>query len=457
MGLNSLLQERLGKGEFISSTPVIIETVPGQLDSVIRSLERAGQRIRDQRIREEIPRFNMVAGRFLNSRIERLADDPRVVIIYFDDAVPIPTQPEVEESGLMSMATSAGLIPSIPGKPLFRLGLRPQDLLHQAQFALSRIRPSSAKAGWIPTSTVRTIVGADAARAAGIEGRGVKVAVIDTGVPAPVFIRRQPQLRGRVQRFGLTIIPQPDRSGHGTLVSSILAGLEWRAPNGLLLEGIAPEVELASVKVLQTRRGLGRQSDVIKGVAIADEWGAKVMNLSLGSDTYVQDSPFEGPFQQLVAREVIIVVAAGNTGPDPSTVGTPGGSPWAWTVGAVDTMRRVSRFSSRGPAGALVKPDLAAPGGDDFTREAIVSTTSIGSAMDALDGRPADGLSAALGTSFAAPAVAGVVALWDEWVRRNRGRRLTNADILRMGQMHSRTKDNAVGFGVPRFNWTSVL
>lgn len=460
MVLNSQLIDRIGRGEFVSTTPVIIETQPSSLNGIISQVSGSGEGIQ-----LTIPTFNMVSGRFQNGMIRALEDDPRVVAIYFDDVVPVPNPiavsggPDLSLRGILSLVPLSRFgVPSIPGKPLVRLGLRPRDLAAQLQFALSRVRPAATPdPGWIPTSQLRTILGADVARSDGIEGRGVMVAALDTGIPAPIVILRQPQLRGRIQRFGLFFIPQPDRSGHGTLVVTIIGGLPWEARNGFLLEGIAPEVILSSVKVLQTRFGIGRTSQIIKGIEVADTWGAKIINMSLGSEEWVPDNPYEPVFQQLIQKNTIFVVAAGNMGPNAQTMGTPGGSPRAWSVGSVNLQGQPAGFSSRGPAGQIVKPDLTSPGGDDITGEAIYSTTSIGSMMDKTDGRRADGLAAGVGTSFSAPGITGLFALWEEWLQTNRNRTLTNADIATVLARGGGTPNNSVGVGTPHFNWVKVL
>lgn len=454
MTLNSLLIRTLGKGEFVTTTPVIIETRSGLVADLSNSLSREGFGIR-----HEIPRFNMVSARLPNPLILQLEEDTRVEVIYFDDSVPVPTEEVFDVDGVVpgSLILRAAGLPTVPGAPFRAIGIRPRDVLNQARFAASRVLPAGPPdPGWIPTLAIRQILGADKARRDGVEGKGTQVAALDTGVPAAFLIRRQPQLRGRVERRFMTILPQPDRSGHGTMVITIIGGMPWQAPNGLQLEGVAPEADLLSVKVLQTRFGLGRNSDIIKGLEIAEAWGAKIINMSLGSDTFVADSPFENPFKALVAKEVLLVVAAGNAGPGASTVGTPGGSPWAWTVGAVNTAGGTSGFSSRGPVGGRTKPDLAAPGGDDVTGQVIYTTTSVGSVMDSLGGRRADGIGAAAGTSFAAPAAAGLFALWDEWLRKKRARSLTNADVLKILQTHG-TQNNNTGYGIPQFNWVKVL
>jgi subtilisin family serine protease len=95
-------------------------------------------------------------------------------------------------------------------------------------------------------------------------------------------------------------------------------------------------------------------------------------------------------------RGLLLVNAAGNYGPRPSTVGAPGDAPHALTVGATDVAGRIVPFSSRGPTGdGRVKPDVVAPGAGVLVADARTR-----------DGYRRDG-----GTSYAAPLVAGIAAL----------------------------------------------
>ena len=326
MPLNSALSRRIGRGEFISIAPVIIEAQTGQFDDLLNFLARS-----DAQIRHQIPTFNQIAAVLPNTLIERLGAEQQVVEgVFFDDVVPVPLPPEplaqVQAQNVTAMARN--LLPSLPGTGMVETaaGVRPRDVLNQARFAASRFAPAPAPGpGIISTSTIRTLVGADVARNMGIEGTGSLLSILDTGIPGLGFLRRQPQLSNRIQRLGFDALPKPDRSGHGSFVATEAGGKAWTAPNGAVLEGIAPRCTMAGVKVLQTPLGIGRNSDILKGMEISRSWGANIINMSLGSNEWVPDNPFENPIRLMTGEGTIFCVAAGNCLTGDSRVSTVNG------------------------------------------------------------------------------------------------------------------------------------
>jgi subtilisin family serine protease len=237
-------------------------------------------------------------------------------------------------------------------------------------------------------------IGAPAAWKAGATGKGVKVAVLDTGVDAT-----HPDLKGRIaEQENFSQSPDTvDRYGHGTHVASTVAGTGASA-NGER-RGVAPDADLLIGKVLGDD-GHGNESDIIAGM----EWAApraRVVSMSLGGFSF---DPAEDPMTQAVehltrADGTLFVVAAGNSGPTPDTVQVPGAAASALTVGAVDGADHVTDWSSRG--GQLMKPEIAAPGVDIVAARA--AGTSMGHVVDA-------NYTAASGTSMATPHVAGAAA-----------------------------------------------
>ncbi|MFD7441782.1 S8 family serine peptidase [Streptomyces sp. NPDC059909] len=244
-------------------------------------------------------------------------------------------------------------------------------------------------------------INAPTAWAAGYHGEDVKVAVLDTGAD-----QNHPDLAGRVVEAkdfsdsGST----EDRFGHGTHVAAT-AGGSGAASNGLR-KGVAPGADLLIGKVLGDS-GFGTASQVIAGMEWAAAQGAKVVNMSLGSDG---DTDGTDPMS-LAVNEIsrssgaLFVVAAGNAGQlGDMTVGSPGAADAALTVGAVDRDDSLAPFSSRGPryGDKAVKPDITAPG------VGIVAARAAGTAM----GTPIDEYYTAVnGTSMATPHVAGAAAL----------------------------------------------
>lgn len=238
-------------------------------------------------------------------------------------------------------------------------------------------------------------IGAPAAWAAGYTGAGVKVAVLDSGVD-----KTHPDLAGRVaadQDF-TDAADTDDEVGHGTHVAATIASVDAE------YRGVAPDADLFIGKVCGTQFCL--DSDVLDGMTWAAEQGARIVNMSLGSYDLPGIDPLEEAVDRLSAeRSMLFVISAGNSGPDGSTLGSPGTADAALTVGAVDRSGATAEFSSRGPRadGGLIKPEISAPGVD------IVAAKAKNGAIGRPAGDPAHvSLS---GTSMAAPHVAGAAAL----------------------------------------------
>ncbi|MEH0827284.1 MULTISPECIES: S8 family peptidase [unclassified Micromonospora] len=241
-------------------------------------------------------------------------------------------------------------------------------------------------------------IGAPAAWAAGRDGAGVEVAVLDTGVDA-----NHPDLAGRIMEakdFSGTGSAQ-DGHGHGTHVASTIAG-SGAASDGLR-KGVAPGARLLVGKVLDDS-GSGYESGIVAGMEWAARSGAKVINMSLGGSPTDGTDPMSQALNDLTAETgALFVVAAGNEGAA-NTVGSPGAASGALTVGAVDRDDNLADFSSRGPriGDGGVKPEITAPG------VGIVAARAAGTSMGTAVG---DGYTRANGTSMATPHVAGAAAI----------------------------------------------
>ncbi|WP_327419846.1 MULTISPECIES: S8 family serine peptidase [unclassified Streptomyces] len=175
-------------------------------------------------------------------------------------------------------------------------------------------------------------IGAPEVWAGGDTGQGVDVAVLDTGIDAA-----HPDFAGRIVATESFVPGQDvtDRQGHGTHVASTVAGTG--AASGGKEKGVAPGAGLHIGKVLDND-GSGQDSWILAGMEwAARDQHAKVVSMSLGG------GPTDGtdPLSQAVNRlseetGTLFVIAAGNSGPAPYSVGAPGAADAALTVGAVN-------------------------------------------------------------------------------------------------------------------------
>ncbi|SCK24844.1 Serine protease, subtilisin family [Streptomyces sp. ScaeMP-e48] len=245
-------------------------------------------------------------------------------------------------------------------------------------------------------------IGTQAAWSAGYTGKGVKIAVLDTGVDGT-----HPDLVGKVAAAkNFTSSPNlRDRIGHGTHVASIAAGSG--AKSGGKFKGVAPDATLLAGKVLGDD-GFGDDSGILAGMEWAVAQGADIVNLSLGGmDTPEVDALEAGVNKLSATKGVLFAIAAGNEGSGAGTVGSPGSADAALTVGAVDVKDKLADFSSRGPrvGDGAVKPDVTAPGVD-------ITAASAPKSEIALEvGEAPPGYTTISGTSMATPHVAGAAAL----------------------------------------------
>jgi serine protease AprX len=240
------------------------------------------------------------------------------------------------------------------------------------------------------------LIGTPYARENGLSGRGVKIAVLDTGIDMahPDFAERI------VAERDFTLEGFKD-NGHGSLVAGVAAGSGFRSSG--MYKGVAPEALIIAGKVLKAD-GIGRMSNCMAAIEWAYELGADIINLSLGTMSPSAGSDALSLMCDIaVDKGIVVCVAAGNDGPNRRTVGSPGAARRALTVGVATTTRLVAEFSSRGPTlDDRLKPELVAPGVD------IVSVRAKGTKA----GKPVDTYyTSATGSSMATPHVSGLVAL----------------------------------------------
>lgn len=230
-----------------------------------------------------------------------------------------------------------------------------------------------------------TVAGADNLHRHDIRGQGITVAVLDSGLWEHQLLARDTRGRNRVlARYdaisGEAVEEAFDESGHGTHLTSVLAHSGITLNNGEptgSFKGIAPDSNLVVVKAFNVQ-GQGEMLDIVRGVQWVvenkEKYDIRVLNLSFASRPrwpYWLD-PINQAVMRAWAKGIVVIAAAGNEGPEPMSVGSPGNLPYIITVGATtDSWTPTDKsddyipdFSSRGPTpDAHIKPDIVAPGG----------------------------------------------------------------------------------------------
>lgn len=284
-------------------------------------------------------------------------------------------------------------------------------------------------------------------------GSGIKVAVLDTGV-----YKSHADLAANVEQCkdftqasaSMVNGTCTDKNGHGTHVSgTVLAN----GGSGSGIYGVAPQAKLWSYKVLNNQ-GSGYSDDIAAAIRhVADQstsLGAKVViSMSLGSS--VKDSLIADAVTYAYGKGVLIVAAAGNSGPGADTIGYPGALPEVVSVAALENVQengtyRVADFSSRG------NPNTD---GDYVRNERDVEVSAPG--RDILSTWYTGGYNTISGTSMATPHVSGLAAkIWSEnptytaaQVRSVLDTRAKGNDILG-GSGAAAGDDYASGYGFPR-------
>ncbi|MFG3136257.1 S8 family serine peptidase [Streptomyces sp. NPDC048211] len=325
--------------------------------------------------------------------------------------------------GIPLIATyPAGKARSLPVAPRGSRTVRALDSIHGAALKAAK---DTARAFWddiAKTPTARSLddgiaklwldgrveaalkdsvpqINAPQAWAEGYDGKGIKVAVLDTGIDAD-----HPDVKDRILE-SRSFVPGEevdDKNGHGTHVASTIAG-SGAASDGVN-KGVAPAADLIVGKVL-SNEGSGADSGIIEAMEWAKAEGADVVSMSLGSSIPDDGSdPMSQAVNTLSADGgPLFVIAAGNAY-GAGTIGSPGSADKALTIAAVDKQDNRADFSSMGPLTRSngLKPDLSAPG-VDINAAASQSVPGIEGMYQSMSG-----------TSMATPHVAGAAAILKE-------------------------------------------
>ena len=306
---------------------------------------------------------------------------------------------------------------------------------------------------------VSQIIHLDYARRKKLTGRGVGVAIFDTGIAYHPDLFTPGSSTGLVE-FIDTLHGKKnyyDDNGHGTHIAGILAG-SGRTCQGYL-QGVAPGCHYVMIKVLN-QRGEGNTENVLAEIEWLlqhyKEYNIRIVNISVGSTRgkkMDESSPLVKGVNRLWSAGLTVFTAAGNHGPAPYSIGAPGNSRKIITVGSSDIARnQLERdYSGCGPTSDCVKkPDIVAPGSNIVSCYPMTppNSLSFSSAFPLRKDKPIYYNGAAYlartGTSMSTPIISGCAALLLEKYPD-----LTNKEI----KLHLRNTALNLGFPHARQGW----
>ena len=290
----------------------------------------------------------------------------------------------------------------------------------------------------------------------GYYGENVSVAILDTGISLHGdflvngenrrIIAFKDILNNRAELY--------DDNGHGTHVAGIVGG-SGAASKGRYV-GVAPRCNFVIVKVLNYK-GDGNISDVLAGLQwVMDnqkKYNIQIVNISVGTSTREnvdENSLLVKAVDAVWNRGMVVVVAAGNNGPGPMSISTPGISRKVITVGSSDDSipvelfgNRVTDYSGRGPTGACIKkPDIVAPGSNIVSCNAAKNFSKMRSTPFFKNDYMLYTVKS--GTSMATPIVSGAIALLLSAYPE-----MTNKDV----KIKLRSSARDLGYGWEKQGW----
>ena len=240
---------------------------------------------------------------------------------------------------------------------------------------------------------VKRLVNANDVYKFGYSGKGVRIALLDTGVAY------HQELENRIIYFKDYVnnrLNAYDDNGHGTHIAGIICGKNC---------GMAPQAELLVFKILDNK-GNGRTQDAVKALQWIQEhhrkYNIRILNFSMGympnANVKMQEKLLE-MLDRLWDEGVIVITAAGNNGPKENTITVPGISRKVITVGVSDEVEGKAdgegNYGSQGPTSCcIVKPEILAPGTE------VLSLSNLNNQYTRKSG-----------TSMAVPVVSGTLAL----------------------------------------------
>lgn len=206
-------------------------------------------------------------------------------------------------------------------------------------------------------------------------GKGIKVGVIDTGIDL-THPDLKPNIRGGANIIEPGKLPM-DLNGHGSHVAGVIGA----ARNQLGIVGIAPEISLYPIKVLN-KNGVGALSNLVRGIEWGIANGMDILNISISGGTVIP-APLQQAVRAATRRGIFVVAAAGNEGKSSGrgdTVEVPARIPTAIGVAAVNKYNKRASFSATGPSVDLSAPGVGIVSSYANKKYAVLSGTSMAAA-----------------------------------------------------------------------------
>jgi subtilisin family serine protease len=233
------------------------------------------------------------------------------------------------------------------------------------------------------------------AASSSFSGRGIRVAVLDTG-----FDTTHPDFAGRNVTTQSFVAGEPPQDGHGHGTHCIGTSCGPRTPSTGPRYGIAYEADIFAGKVL-SNAGSGTDAQILAGINWAVTNQCPVLSMSLGADVMQAHPPYSAAGARALEKGSLLIAAAGNNADrrvgNMGFVGAPANSPGIMAVGALEQQLGMAFFSARSLPARGGQVDIAGPGFQ------VLSSWPLPTRYRTISG-----------TSMATPHVAGVAALWAE-------------------------------------------
>ncbi len=481
--LNPWLKDKLEKGEQVEATrndvplPFILEIDQQKVEGVLEELSPIAPRVSEKIDIPDTP-LMFIPAAFPRTVLKKITEIDGLKQVHYDMPVQILQngmpfevlnfeKPTIRDPllGKIEMTPISQQRPLSPIPQFYsRLGLPPQPLIDANMFIANNPAPippthSPQVDQVVPTSVVKEKVGIPDDN----EVKDTKVGVLDTGA----IDVNHPQWKKEANIKSTTGEAATDLQGHGSWCSTCAFGGVSETRFGRV-EGMADVVgENVYLGKVLTNIGFGMTRMILRGMEWMLKSGVDLVSMSLGGS--LQGSVKEDPQIKVIQKtsdKMDYVIAAGNSGPDSFSLGSPGCAPDALTVAAYSTVNDdVSDFSSRGPQGEFykdkpelferdkekygenfLKPTLGGYGGGpsgDNPRDDLLSGSQ------GKSDSPPTGHAYMRGTSMATPQVAGLVAL-----AREKGLIDGVQDVKDKMAEKADGKDEARGYGL--LNWEDL-